>query len=642
MLTRLSAASAHVFSFLRGTRAEAELGWLTRPHARRGALTVFVCLSLSASALASPTSTTLEPALLVTDPEALRVVRDTVGDFGQLVFASTPRAADNSVLWRNPLYRALVQVIAGDVDQLAARDPQAGVGIRGHAHRLFDVRWLRARSLRFELVAVASRMDRHFFNPAACGEVRLVYRLSYRQREREVELVSRLPMTFAVELRADPVGQPGACASAARRWLLPRGLSGRALGSALVADSGPLSAPQVSRARIVQLVSNVQTVRWPSAVRPALGGHAEYVLRAFAWDAARGAYRPRKLENTPDVPRIARDPALRARLQSWLRDPVKLAELDGGNVRLPDEFLAESVVSVTPRGLARRANRPFRSLLEPSALRGLPLSALRFASTPEALLRRLDDLTCSGCHQARSIAGFHLLGDDPSDTAAGNALYTGSSPHTLAELPRRRAYTSALANEAPTDLTRPLAERALRNDDGYGAHCGLGDAGFRTWTCASGLSCDAYEAAVGESTVGVCLPALPGTGDPCEPARVRADRNAQRDGVERAAPRACREICEATRVGFPGGMCASSCDALPSDAACGGIAVLTPFNDCLAKQRPFAECAREHVRPAGLRACSDRAPCRDDYVCTKNHEGGVCLPPYFVFQLRVDGHPTPR
>ncbi len=41
---------------------------------------------------------------------------------------------------------------------------------------------------------------------------------------------------------------------------------------------------------------------------------------------------------------------------------------------------------------------------------------------------------------------------------------------------------------------------------------------------------------------------------------------------------------------------------------------------------------------AGLRACDDQNPCRDDYVCARAAHGGACLPPYFVFQLRVDGH----
>ena len=585
-----------------------------------------------------------EPVVLVTDREALAVIEARGADLATLAFAGQA-GASNAELAREPAFSALSQTLSADVEALQRRDPLSGVAVRGHAHRLFDSRWLRAATARFELVALVNRMDRHFYNPAACGELRLVYRLSYRQAVGAVELSSRLPMTLALELRADPVAQPGACSLAAQRWLVPRGLSGRALGSLLVSADGPLSAPQLTRERIVQLVSNVQTVRWPSAVRPELGGHAEYMLRAFAWQPDSQRYRVRKLENTPDVARIAREPALREKLRRWLDQPGVLAALDGGNVRLPDELLAEAVVSVTPRGLARRANRPFRSLLSPSELGQLDLTGLRFARSPEALLRRLDDLTCSGCHQSRSVAGFHLLGDEPSDALAGNALWSGTSPHTEADLARRRAYVGALALAQPADAARPLAERAGPSDDGYGAHCGLGDPGFSDWTCRAGLHCDPYEAAVGERTVGVCLPPQPSTGDPCEPARVRADVDAQRDGVAAGPRRSCDGVCEHTQVGFPGGMCASSCAALPAEAACGGIAVLTPFNDCLARARPFSECAREHVRPAGLRACNVTTPCRDDYVCARvAHEGalrGVCLPPYFVFQLRVDGHPVP-
>jgi hypothetical protein len=52
---------------------------------------------------------------------------------------------------------------------------------------------------------------------------------------------------------------------------------------------------------------------------------------------------------------------------------------------------------------------------------------------------------------------------------------------------------------------------------------------------------------------------------------------------------------------------------------------------------------RLHTRPGQLRQCSARHACRDDYICSQN-EGhppgsGVCIPPYFLFQMRVDGHP---
>jgi hypothetical protein len=70
------------------------------------------------------------------------------------------------------------------------------------------------------------------------------------------------------------------------------------------------------------------------------------------------------------------------------------------------------------------------------------------------------------------------------------------------------------------------------------------------------------------------------------------------------------------------------------------IAELRPFNDCLARNQPFADCLARHVNPAGLRACSESAPCRDDYICARTPAGtGACIPPYFLFQLRVDGHP---
>jgi hypothetical protein len=86
-------------------------------------------------------------------------------------------------------------------------------------------------------------------------------------------------------------------------------------------------------------------------------------------------------------------------------------------------------------------------------------------------------------------------------------------------------------------------------------------------------------------------------------------------------------------------MCTEDCGALSGTARCGAIAVLEPFNACVARGEPFFECLQHHARPAGLRACSEAEPCRDDYVCARTATGGACIPPYFLFQLRVDGHP---
>jgi hypothetical protein len=350
---------------------------------------------------------------------------------------------------------------------------------------------------------------------------------------------------------------------------------------------------------------------------------------------------PAPLENTPDVTRLRANPTLRAELARWIREGDHLANIDAATIVLPEKFAAMRAVSVTPRGLGRQANRPFSRIFAEAELRDLPLGAATHAGSPAALLRRLDDLTCSGCHEARSVAGFHLLGADREGTLPENSLAVPFSPHFERDQPRRRAVLQAMKEGKPPVFTRPLAERATSGDAGYGAHCGLGDPGFRSWTCDAGFRCDRYDAPRNDATVGVCLPATPGgVGDPCEMAALLPHPDAHRDGVRGAHESSCTgtAACNTNAVGFPGGMCTPSCDALPAGAACGKIAVLDTFNACLARNESFERCLKEHGAPAGLRQCGAGNPCRDDYVCAGPPGHGACIPPYFIFQLRVDGH----
>jgi hypothetical protein len=213
-----------------------------------------------------------------------------------------------------------------------------------------------------------------------------------------------------------------------------------------------------------------------------------------------------------------------------------------------------------------------------------------------------------------------------------------------ADLERRRTVIRSFAAETPVDLFRPFAERGTYS--GYGAHCGLGDSGFQDWTCDDGLTCQPHDAVMGEAaTVGICLPETARVGDPCEASAIRAHANPRRDRVPDTSVRPCSEgaaTCNRSQVGFPGGMCTASCADLPDDGACGRIAILTSFNECLAKSLPFSDCLIQHSNPAGLRRCSANQACRDDYLCARTASGeGTCIPPYFLFQLRVDGHPKP-
>ena len=119
-----------------------------------------------------------------------------------------------------------------------------------------------------------------------------------------------------------------------------------------------------------------------------------------------------------------------------------------------------------------------------------------------------------------------------------------------------------------------------------------------------------------------------------------------RDYVINESPEGCgaRAVCNTNAVGFPEGMCTATCGDLREGEACGAIVSLRPFNRCIGRRRPFVRCIEETAHPAGMQACDRDHPCRDDYICARSPfdaagpEQGACLPPYFLFQLRVDGH----
>ncbi|MET3494612.1 hypothetical protein [Variovorax boronicumulans] len=562
-------------------------------------------------AFAAPVARAADPVLLVTSPAALQVAEKSGASFAHWAGPAQPMPPDgiasNQALMKTRAWPSIAKPLADSLARIQRSDRQAGVGISRYPHRLFDARWLTSPDAFFELVGVANRMDRRPFQNGACGETRLVYRLAYRT----AAMQSRLPMTVNVELRGDAPDADGSCASTARRWQPPQAsMPDDALGRWLVSAEGPLSPQRLAPARIAQVTTNLQSVRWPSAVRPDLGGHAEYMLRAFRWNAAAQRFDAAPLENTPDVARLKANAPLRKELQQWLQQPANLRALEEATLQVPEKFLATESISVAPRGLARLANRPFAQIFSPGEWHAVPGS--RTLQSPQAVLRRLDDLSCAGCHQSRAVAGFHLLGVDRRGASrtftTGNALALPHSPHLQDELARRGSYVlSALSTPRP-DPFRPLAEPHIDNAD---------------------------SAAPEKATVGAS----------CEPTRITQSANPWLDRAEKLPRAACegtRAVCEKTSVGFPGGMCSGPCDPNDKNGTCGAIAILSDFNQCLAANKPFGECLSKHTRPGNLRSCSAQQPCRDDYICAQAEgqpEGrGACIPPYFLFQMRVDGH----
>lgn len=578
----------------------------------------------------APATEATDPTLLITEPEVLGALEGKGADLGSLLGAPQ-QVVDNAELSALPSFAPVVQLLEAELRASASRDPLAGVDIARSSHRLFDRRFLRAKTARFQLIGVVNRPDRAAFDPSSCGETRLVFRLRY---DRGGDRTSQLPMTLGLELEVPR--EAGSCREAAARWLEPRASDPVARANWLRSEVGPLSRRRLRLTRGSRLVLNLQLVRWPAGVRPDLGGHAEYLLRAFSPDAA-GVLRPEGLENTID-PDDFRKPELRHQLSSALL--AQPAAIDSGTLLLPDGFLARRSLSVTPRGLARLANRPFSAALRVKDLEHFDFSGRKRVQSALGVLRRLDQLSCPGCHQARSVAGFHLLGEGLAQDPLENALALPVSPHVLEDLPRRRQVAQQMLAGEPPELASPFAERPSPSPGRYGTHCSLDrDPTFSAWKCAAPLTCSAIEANV-EDPVGQCLPPQHQVGDACENGGISASRDPLRDHMQRVRVEPCPGmICNRSAVGFPAGMCTAGCGAAGS--RCGPIAVLDSFNACLARGEAFLGCIRANVRPAGLRGCDAEHPCRDDYVCARSEQGGVCLPPYFVFQLRVDGHGGP-
>ncbi|MER9183709.1 hypothetical protein [Mesorhizobium sp. M0767] len=160
-----------------------------------------------------------------------------------------------------------------------------------------------------------------------------------------------------------------------------------------------------------------------------------------------------------------------------------------------------------------------------------------------------------------------------------------------------------------------------------------------------------------------------------------------------------RRVRDQETGGFPAGsLRLSECVGLPSEATCGLLAS-SGFNDCLAEVAAGRRTPDNCFGNSGVRACDAANPCRDDYICMSpvgytaengtanfnaraarrdaarnspiesdkdrkrlritffgekmpdrgwlnrnNGNGdrrGLCIPPYFVFQFKADGHHVP-
>lgn len=559
--------------------------------------------------------------LLIEDPVEIKNLEQNGLEFNSLIFST--RATNNKNLYENSLYKSFVANIESHLEELKNKDHLLGVGMQ-FGHRLFDVRWLKSPSARFELVGVVNRLDRAVFDLNSCGELRLIYRLAYEQEQNGILVRSRMPMTVNAVFK---LPFDSNCQSVANSWVS--------------AQSEALKS-WTSKKWLKSLEVNLQTVRWPSTIRGDMGGSAEYLLQVNKIE--NGSFVLSPLENTPDVEKIGADPSLKKELLNWLLIPENIKALDEGVINIPEKFLAKSVSSFALHGMNRLSNRPYDVIFNKDDFSSVNFSDLKNIYGPSSMRRRLNDMTCMGCHQGRTIAGFHFLGKDSSTTIFANSIYSSQSPHLIEEQNRRNIYFQNILKGKVADNSRPFSERNPKIPGEMNAHCGLPGSEYKEWTCREGLKCVAVINPETSQEIGECLPIKPVAGNPCEPGLISQRFDANKDIVKAKIKMNCsaNQQCEATRVGFPGGMCSGGCSNLKPGETCGSIAILQGFNQCLGANNPFEICLEQNVRPASLQACDDETACRADYVCTKTKsKEGACIPPYFLFQLRLDGHPRP-
>jgi hypothetical protein len=510
-------------------------------------VTIVVLLCSALQARAAQGAPALERATAITDPIALRELDH--GRFGLSRVLLPARSTDvplaNIQLFGLPSMAPVGKALDAELDRYIARHkadlPNETIGVGpSFDFQLFDRAQLYSADTRFVLAGIVNRMDRAYVAPDTCGEIRLIYRLTRISAPETGDGAAspRLPMTLNVVLKAkgDSATNSGAaitCAGIARRWLsagdLP--LTGAELAAKLTSSEGPLDL--IAPENIYRIETNLQIAHAPkSAVRDF---RTDYLLKVFDYNAKSGMFEEAPLENQIDRERILADEKLKTDFKSWLLDPRHFGELDRGTLLIPEKFLATGAIAPNPVGFAASNLQPAFGLVQgegtasPAFTETDVVAALKKAAESGVTLqnirsvagfeRRLNDMTCAGCHQTRGIGGFHFPGVDWMAAKPDNSTVVPASPHFFGDQIRRRDILTAMRDGKHPDYSRGFSSRPqLRGsaelagteyEDGWGAHCYVQHAGaadndrsFKSWTCAEGLTCQGASQA---SRMGMCF-----------------------------------------------------------------------------------------------------------------------------------------
>lgn len=660
----------------------------------------FIFIHLTAVSLGA-VQKRVEDGLAITHPRILRTLQQRASGVGVGIGyyfdakGALPPHISNKELSSLPGFKVILASLESEVEKFKSDTEHkkwntVGVGVHHHS-RLFDRNFLKDERAVFSLIGVINRMDLAYENPETCGEIRLIYRLAYRVAVggKDKSVASRLPFTLNLILNAKSPESDLTCRDISKRWeaLKLENLAVSEAANLIFSDTGVLSKDLRDRSLIKKVEINLQLARKAAAVRPDFGGHAVYLLKVFDWDHKHETLVESVLKN-----QVSRSKA--EAFYKWLFEKLnRVKELDKGTLQIPDEFLDSRAYSIAPGGLSRTQNHPLYKKLSDDrislALSKIDLSKLINIKSVEGFKRRITDISCTGCHQTRAIGGFHFMGQDPSKWSEesqgfqavypGNSVVVPGSGHFFADLQRRKLIqketVEGVSPNYDSGFSSKPQQRGVLNGEldtklgivnGWGAHCFSGnDPSFNSWTCSEGTKCKIlYDDSTVAKGMGVCSShSGEELGDPTEEGVIKSGSGSwyadkyKRTNIlfsldKKNYVNSPQSPLPNTRTGgFPGGSIRlNSCeDVVMSkhpEALCGALpAAGNGFNKCIFnKNTSFEDCLQTYSKGVGLRRCSRENPCRDDYICVESlapnlQDSGVCVPPYFLFQFRVDGHP---
>lgn len=626
--------------------------------------------------------------MAITDWKDLKGLQEEFSLSKTLPFSSKTTIGENpsnaELFEKHQGYHQLVEHLSGRIDDLTKQvhrdlivEKQEALQYpAGNVGRRLDMRWFRADDGFFQLIGIVNRLDKmDFYSGSGCGELRFIYRLTYQTKG---GAGSRLPFTF--NLVFEPKEQKD-CAAEIRKW------------SGNLREQGALD---LENYQFKQLELNGQIVRFPAGFETEFAGQAIYLLRVYNWQENDGKLELLEvpLENTPDVYRLRQEKSLFAELETYIQTHRK--EIDRGVFLLPEKFLSKEVLSYSTLGVNRLANKPFDILFPDSQSREKLWEAekdLQWINSGEALVEQLNQATCLGCHQAKSTAGFHFLGeDDPKISGVTNRLQIPFSHHFHQEQERRKAQLLRFLSNPEELNLRPHPLKSSSSTVSRNQVCIPEEyqkyfQKEALWGCSETESCQVVVKQEGAGIqFGQCIPKQEDifSGNTCRKGFIKGHRkkkgqpfnlhNYADDFVEKQiyALSESKDFaddkynCRPTLIGVPLGRTYRKCtseerkfegfsvEEPPSEicAVVGG----SKFDSCVEKD--FHQCLDSIVARGMVDSCHVGSFCREDYICQalpyqlngidtekgkEIQEAGIgfCTPTYFVFQLRLDGHPIP-